>query len=111
MFCIIRTMTSEYTHYSQAYENRFIDGQTMPLSNPRKEINPLPNPIYKKPLQYFDSPVKNSSMYPNVWHIKPVNYDYTPSNVGGMIDKSIQENKNFVLGGYVLPQRQLNYKS
>lgn len=104
-------MTSEYTHRDASYENRFIDAETSDFKNPRKEINPLPNAIYKHPLQYYDSQVKNSHLYPNLWHIKPVDYDYRPSDIGAQIDKTIQDNKNFVLGGYILPHREYNYKS
>lgn len=104
-------MSSEYTHRNSSYEQRFIEGQTSDHKNTMREINPLPNPIYKNPIQYYDSPVKNSMLYPNIWHIKPVDYDYRPSNIGAMVDKSIQENKNYVFGPYVLPHRQYNYKS
>ena len=104
-------MTSEYTHYNSAYENRFIEAQTSDFKNPRKEIKQLPNPIYKNPIKYFDSPVKNSSLYPNLWEIKPVDYSYRPTDIGQQIDKSIQERKQFVFGGYVLPVREYNYKS
>lgn len=104
-------MTSEYNHYNSSYEKRFIEAETSDFKHPKKEINPLPNPIYKHPLQYYDSHVKNSHLYPNIWEIKPVDYDYRPTNIGAQIDKSIQENKNFVFGPYILPQREYNYKS
>lgn len=104
-------MTSEYNHKNPSYEQRFVKAETSPYTNPRKEINPLPNPIYKHKLQYYDSPVKNSSLYPNLWHIKPVDYDYRVSDIGGMLYKSIEENKNYVFGPYIMPQREYNYKS
>lgn len=104
-------MTSEYTHRNTSYENRFVEAQTSDYKNPMRQINPLPNPIYKHPLQYYDSPVKNSSLYPNMYEIKPVDYNYMPTNIGELIDKSIEERKQFVFGGYVLPIRQYNYKS
>lgn len=104
-------MASEYNNFNPSYEKCFVAAQTADHMNPRKEINPLPNPIYKHPLHYYDSQVKKSHMYPNIWHIKPVDYDYRPSNVGGMITKSIEDNKKFVLGGYVLPKQEYNYKS
>ena len=103
--------TSEYTHYNPLYKTRFVEAQTGNMQNPRKEINPLPNAIYKHPIQYYDSPVKNSSMYPNIWHIKPVDYEYRPPNIGGMIDKSIEDNKKFVFGPHVMHHREYNYKS
>ena len=104
-------MSSEYTHYNSSYEQRFVEGQTADHLNPRKEINPLPNPIYAHPLGYYDSQVKNSSLYPNIWHIKPVDYDYRPPNIGGLIDKSIEDNKMFAFGPYVMPHREYSYKS
>lgn len=104
-------MTSEYTKYNSSYEQRFVQAQTADHLNPRNEVKILPNPIYKTPLGYYDSQVKNSSLYPNMWHIKPVDYDYRPPNIGQMIDKSIEDNKVFAFGPYVMEHREYNYKS
>ena len=104
-------MTSEFTHRNPEYEKRFVEAQTSPYKLPRKEINPLPNPIYKHPISYYDSPVKNSHLYPGIWEIKPVDYSYRPTNIGAQLDKSIQDRRQFVFGGYVLPIREYNYKS
>ena len=104
-------MTSEYNHRNSAYEQRFVQAQTKNFQNPRREVNPLPNPIYKKDIQYFDSHVKNSNEYPHISWIRPINTEYTPSNIGAMLDKSIQEKKNFVFGPYILPHREYNYRS
>jgi hypothetical protein len=104
-------MTSEYTHRNQSYQDRFVDAETSPFKNSRKEIKTLANPIYKHALQYFDTPVKNSSLYPNLWHIKPVDYEYRPSDIGRQIDKSIHDNKNYVFGPYIMQHRAYNPKA
>ena len=104
-------MSSEYTHYNASYEKSFVEGQTAPLKNPKKEINPLPNAIYSHPVQYYDSHVKNSSQYPNIDLFKAVDYEYIPPDIGGMLDKSIEDNKMFVFGPHLLPHREYNYKS
>ena len=104
-------MTSEYTHYNSEYEKRFIEAQTADHLNVRKEVRILPNPIYKQPLEYYDSHVKNSHLYPNISHIKPVDFDYRPPDIGDMITKSIEKNKVFAFGPYVMEHREYNYKS
>jgi hypothetical protein len=104
-------MTSEYTHYDATYEQRFKDAQQADYKFTRKEVNPLPNAIYKQPIQYYDSQVKNSHLYPNIGLIKSVDYETKPPNIGAMIDKSIEENKVYALGPFVMQQRYYNYKS
>ena len=101
-------MSSEYTHRNSSYENRFVNAQTADFKSSRREINPLPNPIYKLPISYYDSPVKHSSLYPNLFHIRPVDYNYRPTNIGSQIDKTIQENKSYVFGGSVLQHRNFD---
>ena len=61
-------MSSEYSHYNSLYDKSFIEAQTGDHKYTRKEVNP-PNPIYKHPIQYYDSPVKHSMLYPNLMHI------------------------------------------
>ncbi len=104
-------MTSEYNHRNSANEQRFVEAQTKKFENPMRNVNPSPPSIYKREIQYFTSHVKNSNEYPHISWIRPINTDYIPSNVGAMLDKSIQEKKNFVFGSYILPHRDYNYKS
>ena len=104
-------MTTEYNHYTPSYEQRFREAETADFQYTRKEINPLPNGIYKHPLQFYDSPLKNSHLYPGLWHIQAVDHEVRPPNIGAMVDKSIQDNRVFAFGPYVLPVREYNYKS
>ena len=56
----------------------------------------VPNPIYTKPLQFFDSPVFNSHLYPNFRPIRPFETGIMPPNRGSYIDESIQNTKQAV---------------
>ena len=103
-------MSSEYSHYDASYNGQFVENQTAPLKHTKNEVRQLPNPIYKHPVQFYDSVVKNSSIYPNLLYLKPVNYENRPSDIGGMIDKTIEDNKNFAFGPYVMPHRNLKSK-
>ena len=103
-------MTTEYNHRNSAYEKRYIEAQTQDVVDSRKERE-LPNPHYKNDVSFYTSIVKHSHLYPNVSHIRPFNLDYTPAKVGALIDKTIEDNKKFAFGPYILDNRQLNYKS
>lgn len=71
------------------------------------------NPIYTKPIQYFDSPVFNSHLYPNFKPIKPFEPGFMPPNRGSYIDESIQKTMQ-VVGGKVYTladaERIMNYQ-
>ena len=97
--------TNQYTHRNPSYERAFIQAETQPYKHLSKEVYPKANPIYKNPVQYFDSPVQGSHLYPNMYLIKPVNYDYIPVNQSVFLDKSIEENQRFALGPYVIENR------
>ncbi len=100
--------TNQYTHRNPSYEQQFIKNETQPYKHLVREINPQPNPIYKNPLQYYDSPVQNSMIYPNIGLIKPVNYDYIPVDTSVFLDKTIQENQRFAYGPYIIENNK-NY--
>jgi len=103
-------MASEYNHKNPSYETRYVSAQTqdfVTVNHERKKANP----IYKNDISFFTSPVKNSNLYPNMTHIRPFNLDYRPTNIGKFLDKSIQENKKYAFGPYILENREINYKS
>jgi hypothetical protein len=103
-------MTSEYNHRNPAYESRYIAAQTQDFIHAMKESKKA-NPIYKNDVSFYTSPVKNSHLYPNISHIRPFNLDYTPSNLGAMIDKTIKDKQSFAFGPYIIKSREINYKS
>ena len=60
---------------------------------------PFANPVFMNKLQYYDSPVQNGHMYPNMFHIKPVDFNEQQSDIGMFLNKSIEKNKQFLYGG------------
>lgn len=95
----------QYNHRIPAYERQFIKNETEPHKHLMREINPKPNPIYKNPLQYYNSPVHNSMLYPNMSLIKPVNYDYIPVDTSKFLDQSIKENQRFAFGPHIIENK------
>lgn len=102
-------MASEYNHRNPAYESRYIAAETQNFVNERRERRKS-NPIYKNDVSFYTSLVKNSHLYPNMTYIRPFNPDYTPSNLGAMIDKTIKDKQRFAFGPYILENREINYK-
>lgn len=57
------------------------------------------NPVFMPKFQYYDSTVQNGHMYPNMFHIKPVEFNEKQTNVGSFLFKSIEKNRKFLYGG------------
>ena len=102
-------MTSIYNHRNASREQSFVKAQTQDFVQATREIYPKANTIYKNDIQFYDSHVKNSHLYPNMYHIRPINLDNKPSDIGAYIDKSIQANKQYAFGPYVLPVKELKW--
>lgn len=99
--------TNKYTNRVPSYEQSYIKNETQPYKYISQEINPKPNPIYKNPTTFYDSPVQNSHIYPNMYLIKPVDYDFKPVDQSVYLDKSIKENQRFAYGPYIIENRIL----
>ena len=99
--------TNQYTNRIPAYEKSFIENEKRPEKYISSEVKKKANPIYKTPVQFFDSPVHGSHLYPNMYLIKPVNNDYIPVNQSKYLDESIKQGQRFVLGPYVIENKQL----
>lgn len=101
-------MTSVYSNHNAYYEQLYKDAESKNHYAPvRMQYKQKPNPTYQHPLQYFDSPVQNSHLFPNMNYIKPYNLDDVPVNISHYIDKSIEARKQYAFGPYVLPHREL----
>jgi hypothetical protein len=99
--------TDKYTNRIPSYERAFIQAEKQPYKHVSKEVYPKANPIYKNAVQYYDSPVQNSMIYPNMYLIKPVNYDFVPVDQSKYLDDSIKQNQKFAFGPYVIQNRQV----
>ena len=99
--------TSEYTHYIASYDKSYVENETSPYEHITREVKQKANPIYKNPITYYDSPVQNSMLYPNMGLIKPVDYDIIPVDQSVYLDKSIREQQRFAFGPYVIENRQI----
>lgn len=99
--------TNQYTHRNPYQEQLYLQNEQSKFKHVSKEIKQKPNPIYKHPIQYYDSPFIMSHLYPNMGLIRPVDYEYIPVNPSAYIDKSIKENQRFVLGPHIIENRQI----
>lgn len=101
-------MTTVYSNHNTYYENLYKEAEskhhhpTVTMDYKQK-----PNPTYKQQFQYFDSPVQNSHLFPNMSYIRPYDLNDVPVNVSHFLNKSIEARKKYALGPYVLNQRQL----
>jgi hypothetical protein len=59
----------------------------------------LANPVFMNKLHYYDSPDQNGHIYPNMFHIKPVDFNEKQTNVGSFLMDSIQKSRKFLYGG------------
>jgi hypothetical protein len=90
----VSNKNSSYDALYQKNEDEF----KYPTNYP-KIPNQYANTLYMNKLQYYDSPVQNAHSYPNMFHIKPVDFNEKQSDVGMFLNKSIEKNKQFLYGG------------
>ena len=60
---------------------------------------PVPDPVFKPKVQYYDSKVLISHEYPNMTYIRPYELEDIPSTASAAINASIEKNKTFFYGG------------
>jgi hypothetical protein len=60
---------------------------------------PPKDPWFASKFQYYDSIVKNSNEFPNMFHIQPYDMEIVPSTPSQAIFDSIQKNKKFFYAG------------
>lgn len=92
------SISNRNPYYESLYKKAEEEAKSYPSSAPRKDRK-YPNPIYLKPIQYFDSKVVNSHIYPNISYIRPYELGFVPTNVGKFIDESVEKNKRYFFGG------------
>ena len=68
----------------------------------------LANPTFMRKLQYYDSPVQNGHTYPNMFHIKPVDFNEKQSSQELFLTKSINKNRQFLYGGVLHEVKGIN---
>ena len=93
--------TQGVSNRSPSYETAFQKNQdefTYP-TNYSRMTKPLADPVFMNKLQYYDSPVQNAHTYPNIYHVKPVDFNEQQSDVSMFLNKSIEKNKQFLYGG------------
>ncbi len=95
--------TNRNPYYESLYKQAEEEAKSYPSSKPREDRK-YPNPVYTNPIQYFDSKVVNSHIYPNISYIRPYELGFVPTNVGQFIDESIEKQKTYFYGGSFFKQ-------
>ena len=99
-------MTEVYSNKNALYESMLKKAETFsgyPAIKIDKKV--YANPIYKHAFQYYDSPVINSHLYPNMYLIRPFETGFIPSD--DQVYKSIEARKKYAIGPHVLTNREL----
>lgn len=93
--------TQGVSNRNKSYEQQFQKNQDefKFTTNYSRMTKQLANPVYMNKLQYYDSPVQNAHTYPNMFHIKFVDFNEKQSDVGKFFNKSIEKNRQFLYGG------------
>ena len=107
---VIFPATGGVSNRNTAYDKSFQKNQddfTYPTNYSRMNQQ-FANPTFMKKLQYYDSPVQNSHMYPNMFHIQPVEFNEKQSDVGMFLFDSIEKKKKFLYGGHLIDVKRID---
>ncbi len=99
-------MTTVYSNHNTYAEQLYKQNEMSPkYPNPTTKTKQFPNPSYRNVSSYYDTPVQNSHLYPNLVYIRPYNIeDIRPKDV---IYKTIDARKKYALGPYVMTNRSI----